>query len=213
MTDETAAVNPKDFRNLDFSINRSRRYHNKLLAHYDNLNRLAMTFVLVGGSTTFATLLSKVQSDLPIIASALVTIVAAWDRTFGFAEKARVHQDLYRRFSSLSARAKVAGEHLTKEKFDELSTENIKIESDEPGEKRMLNLICYNEERIARSKPKVFKIPWYVAMTAHFINWPWEPEFIKAAEAPSGSTESPGDGSGGSGGSGGPAAPPADPPR
>jgi len=200
VTEETPPVDPKDFRNLDFSVDRSRRYHNKLLAHYDNLNRLSMTFVLVGGSTTLGTLLNSTGTKLPIVASAVITTVAALDRTFGFAEKARIHQDLYRRFSSLSARVKVAGEHLTKEKFDELSSDNIKIQSDEPGEKRMLNLICYNEERVARAKSKIFKIPWYIAMTAHFINWPWEPKIIKTVEAtpvaptpPSGSSAGSGD--------------------
>ncbi|BBE71856.1 hypothetical protein [Oharaeibacter diazotrophicus] len=177
MTAADTPADPTRLANLDFAVHRSRRYHNKLKAHYDGLNRLAMTLVLIGGSATFGRLTAPDGSDqgainwLAVIASATVTALAAFDRTFGLAEKARLHQDLYRRFSALAAEIAVAGADMTTTQLNDFVAKRLHIEADEPGEKRIVNLICHNEEALARGQTNLYRIPAIAAATAFFLTW------------------------------------------
>lgn len=163
--------------NLEFAVHRSRRYHNKLKAYYDGLNRTAMTLVLIGGSAAFGNLTAQAGiapsgiSWLAVIASAAVTTLAAFDRTFGLAEKAKLHQDLYRRFSALAADIALAGTNLSKAQLADFVARRLQIEADEPGEKRIVNLICHNEEARARGQKNLVPIPPHAARLAYMWNW------------------------------------------
>jgi len=166
-------ADPDKRANLDFAVHRSRRYHNKLKAYYDGLNRTAMTLVLIGGSATFGNLTASMGENagavnwLAVIASAVVTGLAAFDRTFGLAEKARLHQDLYRRFCALAAEIAVAGAETSARQLNAFEAARLHIEADEPGEKRIVNLICHNEEALARGQSNLYEIPRHAVWLAY----------------------------------------------
>ena len=137
-----------DHYNLSFAINKSRRYHSLLRAHYQSLHDLSTAISAIAGSGTFIALL---KSDVPLLAKWLAGFVAVsttLDTVFRFSKKASLHDGLSRRFTELAA--SIEGLEPNDVNLARVSKKRILIEKDEPPEKTIVNLIAQNDEARAR---------------------------------------------------------------
>jgi len=133
---------------LDFAVHVGMRYHAKRRAWFDWLHRIAMVIAALGSSAAVAAL----YGGLTGAAEWLVTAVAAasaCELAFGFAERGRVGDSLYRRYTALAgaiAEAKSVDPDLLR--FWE--KQRLLIRADCEERLLVLHRICYNLEAEAR---------------------------------------------------------------
>lgn len=146
---------------LEFSVAVSIRYHARRRAWFDGLARWPSVVSLVAGSAAFVSI-SQGLPALATVASAATAIFGGANLVFGFAERARRHDDLVRKFTLLAAeiaeatspsRADVRRWHGAK----------IRIEAEEPTPNNVLNVLCHNEEAEARGygPDHIYQVRWW----------------------------------------------------
>ena len=157
---------------LLFNTRRSARYHMRREAFYDGWNKATSAVAVIFGSAAVGALISDLNNHLAIYAAATVAVFSAIDLVAGTAAKARLHNDLRRRF--LDIEQKIAGSDATATKV--LKADYLKIEADEPPVLRALDTICYNDllqaDGYSPDDGHYVKLRWYERWTSHFINWP-----------------------------------------
>lgn len=136
---------------LSFAVEKSRRYHTKMQAFYDGWYDWTRAATALTGTASFFVLLVK-GTELAKYLTAVVASAASLDSVFHFNRKARRHELLAKRFTDLSA--KIAGWEALPTNLKKGKVERLKIERDEPPEKRLVDLQAYNEELRARGKPE-----------------------------------------------------------
>src|SRR6266508_4558855 len=78
------------WKDLLFGVRRSVLYHRHRQRHFDNLNRWKTAITLLSGSAAMVTILVRFNSSiLPLIASALVTVISTAELVVGTTMKAR----------------------------------------------------------------------------------------------------------------------------
>lgn len=97
---------------------------------------------------------------------------------YGPAERARLHDALYRRFATLAGDMSRIPEP-SEDAYRQFLSACIAIESDEPTQITVLNMICHNIECEARGAPPAhqYKIRWYQRAFANICSLPpdrWE---------------------------------------
>jgi hypothetical protein len=112
---------------IDFSIEKSIRYHHRRLAHYDKLHKFMMLAVIITGSAAFGELLGEHSARLGLLTAAL----AAFDLIMALPIKARDHQFLHARFSDLAPELRSCTA-FTQEHLANCQKKRIEIEKDEP---------------------------------------------------------------------------------
>lgn len=132
-----------------FRIAFSIRYHERRSRWYDWWDRAAKAIALVGGAATVAQVIGPGEPQLWVAAA--ITISSALSLVFGYADKARVHFDLKRRYCALEARIIEAGD-ATPEAVRRHEAEISLIEADEPPTLAALVQICQNEVAQARGQ-------------------------------------------------------------
>lgn len=130
-----------------FSIEKSRRYHQKMQAFYDWIYNLTRAATALTGTASFFVLLAK-GTEIAKYLTGIVAIAATLDSIFRFNRKARAHEALCRRFTDLSS--KIAGWEPIPANLKKARVERLKIERDEPPVRRLIDLQAQNEE--ARSR-------------------------------------------------------------
>jgi hypothetical protein len=139
-----------DFYDLDFSVQRSRRYHEKMCAFYGVWRDWIKIVSVIAGSGVFLLLLAK-ATPLAEVFAAFVALWAILDYVIKPAEKADEHCDLGGEFTSLAI--KIARADRTREALYELSALRMEIEKSEPPCKRLVDLQARNDECRARDFP------------------------------------------------------------
>lgn len=139
-----------------FAIERSRRYHAKMLAFYDWCHHLARAATALSGTASFFVVLAK---DLGIAQwlTGIVAMAASVDSVFRFERKARLHDGLARRFTTLAKR--IADWEANPANLRKARAARLEIEADEPPVRRLVDLQAYNEECRARGAKNVDLIP------------------------------------------------------
>ncbi len=130
-----------------FGIHKCRRYHAKLRAFYQGLHNAALGANAVTASGAFVAVLA----EMPTLAAWLTGVVAvatSFDVLFGFDARARLHDDLCRRFTELAAC--IVEWPPTPANLARAAAQRIRIEKDEPTEKRLIDLLAQNEEARCR---------------------------------------------------------------
>lgn len=136
-----------------FGVRRSVRYHNRRRAFFDTLQNAGNAFSVIIGSAAMAALGTDVAQVgqlpewlaklLPQLAAVLLTIISVINLVARSSAKARLHEDLAKRFLRLERM--MAQPEPRYQELPQLIAERIEIEMDEPPVKRVLDAICHNE--------------------------------------------------------------------
>ncbi len=145
-----------DFYDLDFSVQRSRRYHEKLCAFYGVWRDWIKIVSVVAGSGVFVLLLASASRVAEIIAG-FVAVWAILDYVIEPAKKAEKHCDLGEKFTDLAI--EIARAARTREMLGLLSARRMEIEKLEPPCKRLVDLEARNDECRARGFPPDDLVP------------------------------------------------------
>ena len=131
-----------------------------------------MAIAAIGGSAAFIALIGDATLIAKIIA-AIIAVTAALDVVIGFSERARVHDDLYRRWSDLEAKMIRHGTP-TEKVLRGWKADRTLIEKEEPTPLSALNVICHNEEAEVREygEDKLHHVRWYQRAFCHLVTLP-----------------------------------------
>jgi len=140
-------------------------------AFYDAWHKATSAVAVISGSAAVGALLSDLNNHLAIYAAAAVAVFSAIDLVVGTAAKARLHNDLRRRFLVLEQKLVTQEDAL-----DRLGAEYLVIEADEPPVLRALDTICYNDllqaQGYSSDDDLYVPIRWYQRLTSQVFNWP-----------------------------------------
>lgn len=137
--------NEGKYHEASFAIHKSRRYHLKMRGFYLLCHDAVCAVGAVAGTGVWVVLSST--SQVTVMAQALAAIVAIasiLNLVFRFWRKAEMHGEFAGQYTELAAKLEVwpADErHLHWARV-----RRLKIEKDEPSERRLVNLVSYNEE-------------------------------------------------------------------
>ena len=158
--------------NIDFDVAKSMRYHAYRRSFFETADRIAKILTLISGMAAFATLIAWGQT-FGLIATGVVSVVAAIDIVVGFSQKALRHDHLYRDFSMLSqdiARTLTP----TPEDVGGWVVRRREIEMREPGIIDLLERRCAGEEAAARGAElnELWKLKRWEIVLSQFVFWP-----------------------------------------
>lgn len=157
---------------LTFGVGKSLRYQAKRRAFFEALHRGALALSAISASAAFTAIVGN-EGDIAKWLALGIAVVAGLDAVIGFAERARVHDDLYRRFADLAAMI-AEPENPTREQVRRWHVERLKIEKDEPTPLGALNVRCHNEEAEARGFGDDVKcrVMWHQVLFSQFFTLP-----------------------------------------
>ena len=103
------------------------------------------------------------------------------DLVVGFSERARKHDELYRRFTNLAAEIVRAGRPISLEIENDLKAKRLLIEADEPTALEVLNVLCHNAEAEAKGRDESLRHVYpHARIFAHLLSLQWR--FLTVAE-------------------------------
>lgn len=138
------------------------RYHQRRRGFYDWIHRLSMFPVVICGSAAFGRLF-----DSPENFAAATTILAAINLVWAPSHRARDHEMLFRRFSTLAITIRT--EPQDRQHYDLWVKERVSIEADELPIYKALEADCDNEVRRALGRTaEMVRIDWLSRVT---MNW------------------------------------------
>jgi hypothetical protein len=136
---------------LNFSIEKSLRYHQRRRSHFEWCHTGSMFAVIVLGSAAFGGAFAHFNVagiHMANVFGLIITMIAAADLVIGFSRKARDHEFLHREFGRLAIELRTA-EVRTESELAQWTKRRIEIESDEPPIYWALEASCYNEVVVA----------------------------------------------------------------
>lgn len=135
------------YHDISFSVEKCRRYHALMQAHYDRCYNFVRVATALTGTSGFFSLVAG-GTEIAKVLTGIVAAAATFDQVFRFNRKARMHEALARRFTELSA--KMAAWEPVPGNLKKARAERIRIERDEPPVKRLVDLLASNDEIRAR---------------------------------------------------------------
>lgn len=172
MTSDTDAPSEKEIHNLWCDITRSSRYHMLRMGYYDLWHRSINGLSILFGSATFVMLIAQWDQLIGLGSLFLLTALNTADLVFGFANKARLHSDLRRRF--IRVQSEVETNDITRDLYRSIKRDILEIEADEPTVLRALDTTCHNHVCKALGpdyEDDICLIPWWMRATKQLISW------------------------------------------
>ena len=155
---------------LLFSVRRSRRYHMHRQAFFGRFNSAFTFLTTLSGSATFASVLAESALWSAVLA-AVTAVVAAMSFAGQTSTRHALHGDLARKFTGLERDMMRAGEGIDVEELNDFTARRLKIEMREPPLLRVLNIMCHNEEIMARGlSAKPLPVKWWQRGMAAFLD-------------------------------------------
>ena len=146
----------REHHKLLFHVRRSIRYHSRRQQHYDRWHQFVLFLAVLFGSTSVVALATEVGQEFPLwvrlLPSVLVSACAGLDLVVGSAQKARLHTDFIRQFTSLEQQL-VARDGQTEDVMEQVQSTILEIEAGEPPVLKVLDTICQNELQRAMGYP------------------------------------------------------------
>jgi hypothetical protein len=142
-----------EFYDLEFAVQRSRRYHEKLSAFYLAWRDRMRMVTAIAGSGAF--ILVVADSKWGVALSGFVALWAVLDIIVAPDKKAELHGDLCKKFVELARRMATA----SPDELGALSASRLLIEENEPPCKRLVDLEARNDECRARGFPPDELVP------------------------------------------------------
>lgn len=154
---------------LDFGLSRLIRYNGKRQVFFQKLHRLTSFINALLASSAFVTILSG-WSQLAAWLTASVAILSAADSVIGFSERAKLYGDQRGRYYDLYCELVLTKPEAFNE--DEFREKRLRIDRDGPPPMRVLDVICRNEEDIARGfkREETIYISWPRRIVSQFID-------------------------------------------
>ena len=160
---------------LRFDIGKSQRYHQYRSGFFSTLNDVSVAASLMAGSAVMAQVIK--YNEYLVLGSGLVVVAASvLSLVFKWSDKARLHEGLYRRYTGLLAKMTRLGTDMTEKDIDRLTAKFHAIETDEPREKKMLTVICHNEQCSRCGVGGKLPVRWYQSWFAQLTDlrpYPW----------------------------------------
>ena len=163
-----------EWHGLLFSVQRSVRYHSRRTGFFDLLHRSTNAIGVIFGSAVFVTLLNNMSVLYTTIAAALVTVFSTLDLVIGTTARARLHDDLCRRFINLERQMESAVKPISAQILAQSKDARLAIELYEPPVCHVLNILCHNELVIATRGYKqkdLAPVRWYDRWFAHISDF------------------------------------------
>lgn len=139
-----------DIYDLDFSVRKTRRYHEKLCSFYGVWRDWVKIVTIVSGSGLFFLLFAGAKHGAEFLA-AFVAVWAAVDYMVGPDKKAEKHRELCEQFIELARKIEIMPR--TEEAYRSLAADRLELEKSEPPCKRLIDLQARNDECRARNFP------------------------------------------------------------
>jgi len=144
------------FYDLDFSVHKSRRYHEKLAGFYGKWRDRIRIVTAIAGSGAFLIVVAKHQNAAEWI-TGFIALWAVLDIIIMPDKKHDLHNELCKLFISLAA--KIQQSARTELALRELKAERLLIEQGEPPCKRLVDLEARNDECRAQGYPPDDLVP------------------------------------------------------
>jgi len=159
---------------LDYDSAVAMRYHGRRKAFLDALARLDPAMSLIFGAAAFGT----VTTGHPTVAAGCALLVAATSAinlAFGLSDRARLHEDLFRRWGSLRGDlARLSGEDDTSLQL--LEVRRAAIDAESPWQLVALSALCENEEKEVRQTGPLVRVGGLQRAVANWLTLPgWHP--------------------------------------
>jgi hypothetical protein len=151
---------------LTLTVRMSTRYHSLCERWFLKLNKL-VTFcnVFLGSGVVWTSFSSAPKATAGF--GMVIALLSALDVTFGFAQKANQHRDLYRRYAQLDAA--IARESLTAE---EILARTREIEADEPPIINAFRIFAYRQNLATEGQPEhepTVRLSWFQRVMLAFV--------------------------------------------
>jgi hypothetical protein len=140
-----------DYYDASFSIHKSRRYHARLRDFYQTLHNYTTGLNAFAASGAFVAFLGSLTNFAAAL-SAIVALASLFDSLFQYDSRARLHHDLCARFTRTAAEIETLPE--TPQSLAHVRSERLKMECDEPAEKRLVERMAENDEARSRGVPE-----------------------------------------------------------
>ena len=157
---------------LDFAVHVGMRYHAKRRAWFDWLHRVAMVIAALGSSAAAAALYGGLIGAAEGLVTA-VAIAAACELAFGFAERGRSADLLYRRYTDLAG-AIAEARSVDSDLLRLWEKRRLLIRADCEERLLVLHRICYNLEAEARGydAEALYRVQPWQRLFAHIVSLP-----------------------------------------
>jgi len=120
------------------------RYHLRRRSFFDTWNTLTQALTVILGSTAIGGALKEGYAPLAVVSGALVAFFSLANLVIGTTRKARLHEELGRRFIVLERDMVHAGDY-DEAALAAFTGRRLEIEADEPPILKVLDCICHNE--------------------------------------------------------------------
>lgn len=160
---------------LDYDSAVAMRYHGRRQGFMEFLARLDPALTILLGGTAFATIVTDYKG---IAAGAALAAagVSAINLAFGLADRARLHEGLYRRWGQLRADLALI-EQDDDAALRALEVKRAAIDAESPWQLEALSVMCENEEKKFRRSGPLYKVGWCQRALANLFTLPgWHPE-------------------------------------
>ena len=138
---------------LLFRIEQSIRYHTHRKRFFEAVHNWITFIVALSGTATFITVIGDMGQKAQLYAAFLVTVFSLVDLIIRSPEKARLYDDLSKRFIVLEKKI-ILSKELDTDMLTCIDAKILDIEADEPPPLRILNAICRNETLQAKGYDK-----------------------------------------------------------
>jgi hypothetical protein len=169
-----------EWYSLLFGIRRSIRYHSRREAFFAKCHRVnAFVTVIFGSAAVVAAgdaVKPHISAFVALLPAIIVTVFGAIDLILGFADSARLHADLRRRFIEIES-CMVGNE--SEGVLKKCTRQRLEIEASEPPKKHALDVLCHNELMLAEgydiNDPEDVRdfrqVDWLQRLTANVVTW------------------------------------------
>jgi hypothetical protein len=159
---------------LDYDSAVALRYHGRRKSFLDMCARIGPALSVIFGSGAFATIIVH-DVFWAAVCALVVTIASALNLAFGIAERARLHESLFRRWGEIRVGLAALTENDDAElRKLEISRETLDAES--PWQLLALSVLCENEEKDFRREGPLYKVEWLQRALANWLTLPgWKP--------------------------------------
>jgi hypothetical protein len=166
MTKSTVA-----YHELLFGIRRSVRYHASRRRFLDQLHKLSNFLTLLSGTGIFISVLSNLNQLWMTSAAFLIITLSLIDLVIDAPGKARLHNDLERRFLELE-KCTISNKNPTQDDIISFESSRLEIEADEPPILKVLDIICHNElsRALGYDKSNFYHVSWYQSLFCQIID-------------------------------------------
>jgi hypothetical protein len=143
-----------------FAVQRSIKYHTRRQGFYDSWNNVTNAASILLGAGTVAALAHKLPlaDVLSFLFPIAITIFSTLNLVWGTSRKARMHNDLHRRFVDLERKM--------------VSRTEVDIEADEPPIMFVVSVLCHNEVVRANGAGEYYAVPLWQRWLGQFWAFP-----------------------------------------